>query len=1034
MAIQLDAGTGLLRFARNDERTVAHAVLMRTSPPRAARVRGDRSSGSSRRRLWFGILVLGLMLALCAPLFVDLIARDAPRPMAGEVSYARWGRLTAPVELNGEWRLTWLGGGGVAAGAEARVAVPGSWAGVALRDGRRLPGPGMASLRLNLRDLPPGRYTLHIPITYAADRVFIGGRLIERRGTMGTTAATTVYDLRSHEISFETDGRPLALRVDLAATLHRDSGFADPPVFGLAEPMRRWIALEWAKDLLFHSALLLLALNALVAYLFRPQDRASLYLALTGLCLIPGTAILSYDNILLLALPGLSFWAQLALQYLATTAGLGCFLAYSRALFPQETPRWLFRVLAAIVAAYFAALTVAFAADDTLDASRIAVLWPLVCGTTLLGITAIVLRAAWRGRNGALVFLLGLGIFTFFAITAAIAMAGLVPAAALFGARSMPLGMLMLLFSHFVVVAERWTLAIVSAEQINDDLRELIEVNSAITSEIQLDVLLARIIEVTSRILNADRSTLLLHDERTGELWSLVAEGLTTREIRMSATSGLAGHAFATGEAINVAKAYADPRFNRDIDIATDYRTGSILTMPVIARDGRRLGVMQALNRRDGRPFAEDDEKRMVAFAAQAAIAIDNATLFAEVVASRNYNESILRSMSSGVITLDRDAEIAKLNMAASLILGIPADVLEGVNARALLAETNPWLMTEIDAVSATGERKSLIDVDLTAGGGRIVSANITIVPLLSENGPVGLLLLIEDISEGKRMQSAMRRFMTQKVVDQVLSRGDELLFGTACHASVLFADIRNFTAMAEALSPRETVDMLNEAFTEFFEAVAASDGVLDKFIGDAIMAVYGAPLTTGRDPENAVESAVQMLRALHLLNQRRAERALPPLRLGVGVATGEVVAGTIGSPKRMDYTVIGDSVNLSARLQDLTKAYGVEILVCEETAAAVAGTHALRELDLITVRGRQRPSTIFQVVMEGSAAMLDAYARGRASLAARDWAGAAAAFEAALAEEPDDRPSQLMRDRALALAADPPAADWDGVWQAGRK
>ncbi|MET0269653.1 MAG: adenylate/guanylate cyclase domain-containing protein, partial [Sphingomonas sp.] len=569
----------------------------------------------------------------------------------------------------------------------------------------------------------------------------------------------------------------------------------------------------------------------------------------------------------------------------------------------------------------------------------------------------------------------------------------------------------------------------------NADLRELLEVSSAVTSEMHLETLLARIVEVTSRILNADRSTLLLHDERTGELWSLVAEGLTLREIRMGANEGLAGHVFTTGEILNIADAYADPRFNRAVDLATDYRTGSILTMPVTARDGRRLGVMQTLNRRDGKPFSDDDVTRMVAFAAQAAIAIDNATLFAEVVTSRNYNESILRSMSSGVVTLDRDAGIAKLNAAASHILGIPADVLEGVDARKLLADTNPWLLDEIETVLATGERKSLIDVDLLTAGERIASTNITIVPLIGESGPAGILLLIEDISEGKRMQGAMRRFMTQKVVDQVMSQGDELMFGTACEASILFADIRNFTTMAEALTPRETVDMLNEAFTEFFEAVAANDGVLDKFIGDAVMAVYGAPLPTGRDAENAVDSAVQMLRALRLLNERRGGRALPPLRLGVGIATGEVVAGTIGSPKRMDYTVIGDSVNLSSRLQDLTKGYGVEILVCEGTAAAVAPRHPLRELDLILVRGRQRPAKIFQVMLDdGDGELVAHYQRGRDRLARRDWAGAAQAFRAGLLRWPDDRPSQLMLARAEAYAAAPPPPDWNGVWPAAAK
>ena len=991
----------------------------------------------ARARLLFGVIVLGLMLLLCAPIFADVVAHDAPRPADGEVSYRRWGPLTAPVELDGAWRLVWLGapGSSVPPGATRLAPVPGSWGGLAMPGGMRLPPFGIVSYRLVIRDLPAGRYTLYIPITFAADRVFIDGRPIETRGAIAADRAGTRYDLRSHEISFEAGGRPLSLRIDLAAFLHRDNGFVDSLVFGAAEPMRRWIALEWMKDLLFHSALLLLALNGLIAYLFRRRDRASLYMALAALCAIPGSAILSYDNLLLLALPGLGFTAMLALQYIPTAAFIGFFLAYSRALFPQETPRWMFRALMALIATFFLAQCFAFARGDTLMASHVAVTWPVVLGLTMIGIMAIVVRAALRGRDGAVVFCIGIGVFAVFSVNAALVWSDVVPGRYLLGAGTLSLGMLVLLFSHFVVVAERWSQSILSAERNNADLRELIEVNSAITSEMQLDVLLTRIVEATSRILNSDRSTLLLHDPRTDELWSLVAEGLTTREIRVRSDEGLAGHAFTHNAILNIADAYADPRFSRAMDTLTDYRTRSILTMPVIARDGRRLGVMQTLNRRDGRPFSEDDVKRMLAFAAQAAIAIDNATLFSEVVESRNYNEGILRSMSTGVVTLDKDAGIAKLNDAANAILNVPADALEGVDARKLLADTNPWLMAEIDAVSATGERKMLIDVDMVTGGERIISANITIVPLLGENGPVGLLLLIEDISEGKRMQGAMRRFMTQKVVDQVLSRGDELLFGTACQASVLFADIRNFTTMAEALTPRETVDMLNEAFTEFFEAVAAYDGVLDKFIGDAIMAVYGAPITTGRDPQNAVESAVQMLSALHLLNQRRAERALPPLRLGVGIATGEVVAGTIGSPKRMDYTVIGDSVNLSSRLQDLTKGYGVEILVDEDTAEAVAGRHPLRELDLITVRGRQRPAKIYQVLFDAAApppgqqAMLDAYREGRDCLARRDWAAAAAAFAAALAACPQDRASLLMLDRANALAADPPGADWNGVW-----
>jgi adenylate cyclase len=205
-----------------------------------------------------------------------------------------------------------------------------------------------------------------------------------------------------------------------------------------------------------------------------------------------------------------------------------------------------------------------------------------------------------------------------------------------------------------------------------------------------------------------------------------------------------------------------------------------------------------------------------------------------------------------------------------------------------------------------------------------------------------------------------MRRFMTQDVLDQVLSHEGDMLFGTGCRATVLFADIRGFTTMSENLSPRDVVDMLNEIFTELFEAVSQHEGVLDKDIGDAVMAVFGAPLSRGEDAVNAVRAALQMQEMIAAINARRVARGEPGVRLGVGIATGEVVAGTIGSPKRMDYTVIGDSVNLAARLQDLTKTYGEDVILDEATAAAVANIVSVKEIGAVVVRGRAREELIF--------------------------------------------------------------------------
>lgn len=991
-------------------------------------------SPAQRRRL-FALLVLALMLVLCAPLYRDQIARDAPDVSNGEISYRAWGPLSAPVKLDGSWRLRWIAGApDIPAGTDFIAPVPGNWQGLTLPDGRALPKTGVASFAMTISDLPAGRYILHIPIIFGANRVWVDGKLVGSRGVMGTTAATTVYSVRSHEIPIETDGGPLTIRVDIAAFHHRDTGFGDPPIFGLAEPMRDWIAGEWAKDFLFQTSLLLLAAMTLVGFLFRRQDRASLYLALTALAAIPGGAVLSYDNLLLLALPNLSYSAMLVLQYVCSNLALGFFMTFARALFPAECPRWLYVGVIGVVAAHIAAEIIAFAVWGNRAASIVTIVWPVVLVAVFLGIIFVVARASMRGRDGASVLLIGTAGFSFFFFNAGLAWSGLVPPDFLFGATSVSFGLLMLLFSQFIVIAERWSLAIIAAERTSNELGELLAVSSSITSEIHLEALLGRIVEVTSRMLSADRCTLLLHDAKTGELWSLVAEGLGSRQLRFPSTAGLAGHVFTTGTMLNVADAYTDPRFSDAIDVATGYRTRSLLTMPIVARDGRRLGVIQALNRRDARSFSKGDADRMAALAAQAAIAIDNATLFTEVIEARNYDESILRSMSNGVVTLDRDAAIGKLNEAARRILGLPETGLEGADVRALLAENSPWLIDEIDGVLATGEPKLLLDIDMRNASDETVALNLSIVPLRNEEEMVGVLVLIEDISEGKRMQGAMRRFMTQKVVDQVLGRGDELMFGTSCTASVLFADIRNFTSMAEALTARETVDMLNEAFTDFVEAVVAQDGVLDKFIGDAIMAVYGAPLSSGQDALNAVESGAQMLRMLGELNQRRSARSLPPLRLGVGIATGEVVAGTIGSPKRMDYTVIGDSVNLASRLQDLTKPYGVEMLVCETTAALTAGRYTMRELDLILVRGRQRPAKIFQVfpaqAAQPPAALLDAYQCGRACLARHDMAGAVSAFEEAAALGPADQPALIMLDRAKALAANPPGSDWDGVWR----
>ena len=397
--------------------------------------------------------------------------------------------------------------------------------------------------------------------------------------------------------------------------------------------------------------------------------------------------------------------------------------------------------------------------------------------------------------------------------------------------------------------------------------------------------------------------------------------------------------------------------------------------------------------------------------------------------------------MSSGVITLQDNLRKARLNDAAARILGVSKDAAEAADAHRFISDANPWLADEIADVAQGETSKTFLDHELTTVSNGAISANVSLVPLRDGERATGVLMMVDDISASKRLEGTIRRFMTQEVMDQVLSHDEDALFGSSCQASVLFADIRGFTTMAEALTARETVELLNELFTELYEAVAGANGVLDKYMGDAIMAVYGAPLAGERDAVNAVMSGIEMLRSLDMINARRAERGEMSVKLGIGISTGEVVAGTIGSPKRMDYTVIGDSVNLAARLQELTKTYGVELLVCENTAlAAAAHGIAMREIDVIRVRGRSQPAKVFEVFprpnddLKAHAAMLVDYREGRARLAARDWNAALAAFGRVLERNPDDVAANVMIERASSLADQPPGSSWDGVWQGPAK
>jgi adenylate cyclase len=513
-----------------------------------------------------------------------------------------------------------------------------------------------------------------------------------------------------------------------------------------------------------------------------------------------------------------------------------------------------------------------------------------------------------------------------------------------------------------------------------------------------------------------------------------VGQGLEATEIRFPNHLGIAGAVFTSRKSVNIPYAYADLRFNPSFDKQTGFFTRSILCTPVINKHGVIIGVTQVLNKRGG-PFTAEDESRLKAFTAQISIALENAALFNDVQSMKNYNESMLESMSSGVVTMDEDGKITTYNQAAQHILGVNAEALVGLPAAEYFVGENAWVLDRILRVEEDGQSEVVMDAELDCVDGTH-SVNLTVMPLVSgDDEKLGSMLLIEDISSEKRMKSTMSRYMDPGVADQLLAGGEDILGGLSVKATILFSDVRGFTSITEELGPQGTVALLNEYFTLMVEHLTREGGMLDKFIGDAIMAAFGIPVPHDDDEDRAVRTAIAMITELQEWNATRAANGGSPVNIGIGLNTDTVVSGNIGSPKRMDYTVMGDGVNLPSRLESACKQYSAQILIADNTYQALKGTYRIRDIDDVVVKGKTEPARVYEVLDYHTAEsfphlmeVVGYFGEGRKQYRAGDWDGAMKSFNTALELHPGDALSNMYLGRLKHLKAEPPK-DWDGIW-----
>lgn len=336
---------------------------------------------------------------------------------------------------------------------------------------------------------------------------------------------------------------------------------------------------------------------------------------------------------------------------------------------------------------------------------------------------------------------------------------------------------------------------------------------------------------------------------------------------------------------------------------------------------------------------------------------------------------------------------------------------------------------------------------NLVAGTEAVEGGNLDTEVLVTSRDEVGRLTgsfnhMVGELRLKERIKDTFGKYMDPRIVANLLDNPEVAeLGGERREMTVMFIDLKGFTSIAEALEPDELVKLINRFFSHMTDAISENKGVVDKFMGDAVMAYWGPPFTEADEHAGlACKAAVQAFENLELFRSdvkvQLGDKAKNlDIDLRIGISTGEMIVGTVGSRVSMSYTIMGDPVNLGARLEGANKAYGTRAMISEVTRDLAGDDIAVRELDLIQVKGKREPTRIYELlpVRVGQAALpapeLEYFPAGLNAYRRQAWSKAETAFKACLESNPDDPAAAVYLDRISQLRANPPRADWDGVW-----
>jgi len=503
----------------------------------------------------------------------------------------------------------------------------------------------------------------------------------------------------------------------------------------------------------------------------------------------------------------------------------------------------------------------------------------------------------------------------------------------------------------------------------HSNMLALADIGQVINSSLELDEVLRIVMDNIVRLTKAERGFLMLRDEngemaiRMGRNWEM--ESVNASEVNVSKT--VVQKVIESGEAIVTTNAQEDQRFSGHASIVA-FNLRSILCVPLKVKN-ELIGVIYADNRIRTGIFAEGERDLLGAFANQAAVAIENARLFSslkqtleEVTALKNLMDNVFASIASGVITADVQDHVTLANRAAENILGTTSEVIIGHPLNDALISISSELLPYLTEVRT--KDTPIVDLELShhlPNRGN-VDWRLNLAPLKDAGQKTqGVAIVLDDLTERKKLEAQRRLFerMVSPAVINQLDPNSLQLGGKRTDITAIFADIRGFTTFSESIEPEKLVKILNRYLAAMADAVLSQEGTIDKFMGDAIMAWFNAPVPQKDHTLRAVKTALAIRDSVEELYKELPKES--HLAFGVGIHFGEAILGLIGTEKRLEYTAISDSVNTAKRIQENSAKN--QILISKDAYDRVKKQVEVNPHDPMPVKGKSQPLEVFEVV-----------------------------------------------------------------------